>query len=95
MTLANPVAAAVIGLSLLGERLRGGAGGVLLALTGAALAAWGVLQLSRAAPDRPETAAPGLAGPGLAGTETEPTGPAPAGPGVVPRQPGPGHLTRL
>ncbi|MFI8950014.1 hypothetical protein ACIGO6_26240 [Streptomyces sp. NPDC053750] len=50
VTLANPVAAAVIGLSLLGERLRGGAGGMLLALTGAALAAWGVVQLSRATP---------------------------------------------
>ncbi|CAL9650841.1 hypothetical protein [Streptomyces sp. enrichment culture] len=88
VTLANPVAAAVIGLSLLGERLRGGAGGVALALTGAVLAAWGVVQLSRAtpAPERPGPAAPVPAGP-------EPAGPAPAG--LVPRQPGPGHLTRL
>jgi drug/metabolite transporter (DMT)-like permease len=57
VTLANPVAAAVIGLSLLGERLQGGAAGVLLALTGAGLAARGVLLLTRAAvagpvPDR-------------------------------------------
>jgi hypothetical protein len=35
VTLANPVAAAVIGLSLLGERLQGGAAGLLLALAGA------------------------------------------------------------
>ncbi|CAL9370756.1 hypothetical protein SUDANB145_00865 [Streptomyces sp. enrichment culture] len=50
VTLANPVAAAAIGVALLGERLRGGPAGVLLALTGAALAAWGVLVLTRAAP---------------------------------------------
>ncbi|MFD0395387.1 hypothetical protein ACFQ3Z_37555 [Streptomyces nogalater] len=49
VTLANPVAAAIIGLSLLGQGLRGG-GGVLLALAGAGLAAWGVLLLTRAAP---------------------------------------------
>ncbi|MFD3496771.1 DMT family transporter [Streptomyces sp. NPDC058678] len=47
VTLANPVAAAAIGLALLGERLQGGAAGVLLALTGAGLAAWGVVLLSR------------------------------------------------
>ncbi|MFD0318433.1 DMT family transporter [Streptomyces flavalbus] len=57
VTLANPVAAAVIGVSLLGERLRGGPVGVLLALTGAALASWGVVLLSRAAPE-PGRAAP-------------------------------------
>ncbi|MFE4664780.1 hypothetical protein ACFRI7_19520 [Streptomyces sp. NPDC056716] len=50
VTLANPVAAAVIGLTLLSERFRGGAAGVLLALTGAGLAAWGVVLLSRAGP---------------------------------------------
>ncbi|MFI5569303.1 hypothetical protein ACIA6T_18540 [Streptomyces sp. NPDC051740] len=50
VTLTNPLAAAVIGLSLLGERLRAGPTGILLALTGAALAAWGVLLLSRATP---------------------------------------------
>ncbi|MEU9559816.1 hypothetical protein [Streptomyces fumanus] len=63
VTLANPVAAAVIGVALLGERLRGGAAGVLLALTGAALAAWGVLLLTRATPRAapqsvPDTATP-------------------------------------
>jgi drug/metabolite transporter (DMT)-like permease len=100
VTLANPVAAAVIGLSLLGERLRGGAGGVLLALTGAALAAWGVLHLSRATPVRPEPAGPvaaSPAGPLPAGPLPEPVseGSGQRGPGLVPRQPGPGHLTPL
>ncbi|WP_371103381.1 hypothetical protein, partial [Streptomyces sp. PU_AKi4] len=50
VTLTNPLAAAVIGLSLLGERLRAGPTGILLALTGAALASWGVLLLSRMTP---------------------------------------------
>ncbi|MFF7858403.1 hypothetical protein [Streptomyces sp. NPDC007904] len=50
VTLANPVAAAVIGLGLLGERLRGGPTGILLALTGAALASWGVSLLTRTTP---------------------------------------------
>ncbi|MFF0205619.1 hypothetical protein [Streptomyces sp. NPDC005017] len=54
VTLANPVAAALIGLSLLGERLRGGPTGLLLALAGAGLAAWGVVLLSRGAPGREE-----------------------------------------
>jgi drug/metabolite transporter (DMT)-like permease len=58
VTLTNPLAAAVIGAALLGERLRGGPPGVLLALTGAALASWGVLLLSRAAPDPPAPASP-------------------------------------
>ncbi|MGC9376502.1 hypothetical protein [Streptomyces sp. MH13] len=122
VTLANPLAAAVIGLSLLGERLRGGAGGILLALTGAALAAWGVVQLSRATPGRPADTGPMAAVPVLepdaagrepAGRRTateqaaahqEPAGtaavgqaagPRQAGPVLVPRQPEPGHLTRL
>ncbi|ANJ11724.1 DMT family transporter [Streptomyces parvulus] len=100
VTLANPVAAAVIGVSLLGERLRGGAGGVLLALTGAALAAWGVVQLSRAAPDRPDaphgtTPAPAPTTEPEATAEPRSTA-APGTPGtLVPRQPGPGRLTRL
>ncbi|MEW2624005.1 hypothetical protein [Streptomyces sp. NPDC048106] len=47
VTLANPVAAALIGLTLLGQGLTGGAGGVLLALAGAGLAARGVLLLTR------------------------------------------------
>lgn len=53
VTLANPVAAAAIGIALLGERLRGGAGGVLLAATGALIAAYGVVVLTRS----PQTAA--------------------------------------
>ncbi|MFE9095719.1 DMT family transporter [Streptomyces sp. NPDC007264] len=53
VTLANPVAAAVIGLSLLGERLQGGAAGLLLTAAGALLASWGVVTLSRTAPDPP------------------------------------------
>lgn len=47
VTLANPVAAAVIGLSLLGERLQGGAGGLALAVVGAVAAGWGVVLLTR------------------------------------------------
>ncbi|MEV7995139.1 hypothetical protein AB0O67_25515 [Streptomyces sp. NPDC086077] len=47
VTLSNPLAASVIGLSLLGERLQGGAAGVLLAVAGALLASWGVVLLSR------------------------------------------------
>jgi drug/metabolite transporter (DMT)-like permease len=50
VTLANPVAAAVVGVTLLGERLQGGALGALLALAGAGSAAWGVVLLTRAAP---------------------------------------------
>lgn len=53
VTLANPLAAAVIGLSLLHEGLRGGAAGVLLALAGAGLASWGVVLLSRAPKPEP------------------------------------------
>ncbi|WP_328320942.1 DMT family transporter [Streptomyces sp. NBC_00388] len=48
VTLANPVAASVIGLALLGERLQGGAVGVLLAAVGAGAAARGVILLTRA-----------------------------------------------
>ncbi|MER8013773.1 hypothetical protein ACIQ7S_12585 [Streptomyces griseoluteus] len=50
VTLANPLAASVIGLTLLGQGLNGGAVGILLALAGAALAAWGVVLLTRATP---------------------------------------------
>lgn len=50
VTLTNPVAAAVIGLSLLGQGLRGGTGGILLGLAGAGLAGWGVVLLTRTAP---------------------------------------------
>jgi hypothetical protein len=53
VTLSNPVAAAVIGLTLLGQGLQGGAAGILLALTGAGLASWGVVLLTRVAPATP------------------------------------------
>ncbi|MFD7868825.1 hypothetical protein [Streptomyces sp. NPDC057682] len=48
VTLANPVAAAAIGLALLGERLQGGTLGLIPALLGAAAAVRGVILLSRA-----------------------------------------------
>ncbi|MFE3137823.1 hypothetical protein [Streptomyces scopuliridis] len=57
LTLANPLAAAVIGLTLLGERLQGGALGVTAALLGAVLAARGVVLLTRTA-----VAAPAMPG---------------------------------
>ncbi|MGW5373431.1 hypothetical protein ACWER6_34595 [Streptomyces sp. NPDC004009] len=104
VTLANPVVAAVIGLTLLGQGLRGGAGGVLLALAGAGLAARGVVLLTRAA------RVPGGPGghdvpAGAAGDDDEhpvaavlALGPGTAAtePALVPRQPEqPGHLTAL
>ncbi|MFE7356552.1 DMT family transporter [Streptomyces sp. NPDC057543] len=48
VTLANPVAAAAIGLALLGERLQGGTISLVLALLGTAAAVRGVILLSRA-----------------------------------------------
>ncbi len=71
VTLANPLAAAVIGLGLLGEDLRGGATGILLGLTGAGFASWGVLLLSRVTQEpagAAEAAAAGPAGPRTAVT---------------------------
>ncbi|MET7921229.1 DMT family transporter [Streptomyces avermitilis] len=97
VTLANPVAASLIGLCLLGERLEGGPTGVLLAFVGAAIAAWGVVTLSRSAPepavavdddtpvvddDHPVAAVLALE-PGSAAYE----------PSLLPQQPNPGHLT--
>ncbi|PAZ11218.1 hypothetical protein CLM62_36315 [Streptomyces sp. SA15] len=99
VTLANPVAAAVIGLALLGERLQGGAAGVLLALAGAGLAAWGVVLLSRTAPhvdeddDHPVAAVLALE-PGSATAEPG-LMPGRAEPALVPRPAEPGHLTPL
>ena len=97
VTLANPVAAAAIGLALLGERLQGGAAGILLALTGAGIASWGVVLLTRVTPvvplmheydDHPVAAVLAL----------EPQS-ASAEPALLPRQPdrksAPGHLTAL
>ncbi|MFJ8046696.1 hypothetical protein [Streptomyces luteogriseus] len=89
VTLANPLAAAVIGLSLLGERLQGGAAGVLLALAGAALASWGVVLLSRAAP----AAAPVDDDHPVAAVLALEPGSATAEPALVPRPHDPGHLT--
>ncbi|GGS05355.1 MULTISPECIES: hypothetical protein [Streptomyces] len=90
VTLANPVAAAVIGLSLLGQGLRGGAGGVLLAVAGAGLAGWGVLLLTRAAPaPDPGGATADEEHPVAAVLALEP-GTATAEPALVPRRPGPG-----
>lgn len=59
LTLANPVAASVIGLVLLGERLQGGAVGVAAALVGAVVAARGVVLLTRASAARAEESALG------------------------------------
>ncbi|MEU3759979.1 hypothetical protein [Streptomyces albogriseolus] len=70
VTLANPLAAAVIGLGLLGEHLRGGAPGVAFGLFGAALAARGVILLSRAAEGTSAGPAEGQDEPG-----TSPAGP--------------------
>ncbi|HLL33275.1 MAG TPA: DMT family transporter [Streptomyces sp.] len=98
VTLANPVAAAVIGLSLLGERLQGGPAGVLLALAGAALASWGVVLLARTTPEpvpTPESAprTVSLTGPSLPAVPlTEPGLPAvpltePGLPAAAPAEP--------
>jgi len=51
VTLANPVAAAAIGVTLLDDRLRSGLEGLPAGGLGAALAAWGVVVLSHAARD--------------------------------------------
>ncbi|MET8246973.1 hypothetical protein ABZV31_22660 [Streptomyces sp. NPDC005202] len=98
VTLANPVAAAVIGLTLLGQGLQGGAAGVLLALAAAGLAAWGVVLLSRAMP-QPAPAEPAQhdgheAHPVAAVLALEPESTSQE-PALLPRQPGPGHLTAL
>lgn len=55
VTLSNPVAAAIIGVTLLGERLQGGITGILLAAAGATLAGRGVLLLTRTSPQTPES----------------------------------------
>ncbi|WEH36893.1 hypothetical protein PZB75_28185 [Streptomyces sp. AM 4-1-1] len=77
VTLANPVAAAAIGMALLGERLQGGPVGLVPALLGTAAAVCGVLLLSRA---QSETAALPVPPVGAA------SGPLPEnGPRTVPR----------
>jgi drug/metabolite transporter (DMT)-like permease len=52
VTLANPIASAVIGMALLGERFAGGAAGAALALAAAAVASWGVVVLAQPEPVR-------------------------------------------
>ncbi|MFI5660422.1 hypothetical protein [Streptomyces sp. NPDC051684] len=56
VTLANPVAASVIGLVLLGERLQGGVAGWSLAAVGAALATGGVVLLTHSPTGEPREA---------------------------------------
>ncbi|MEU8710040.1 DMT family transporter [Streptomyces sp. NPDC048565] len=62
VTLANPVAAAAIGLILLGERVQGGLLGLIPALIGAAAAVQGVILLSRAQARSAAGAVPAAAG---------------------------------
>ncbi|WP_407564650.1 hypothetical protein [Streptomyces sp. 184] len=89
-TLVNPAVSAAVGLTLLGERLSGGALGLAVALAATALATRGVLLLSRpdtptattaaggTAPDQHAAATPTAAGASTAGQLTAPT-PAVAG----------------
>jgi hypothetical protein len=62
VTLANPIASAVIGMALLGERFVGGTAGTLAALAAAAVASLGVVALAQpdpvAAPPAPPTPDP-------------------------------------
>jgi hypothetical protein len=72
VTLANPIASAVIGMALLGERFVGGTGGALAALAAAALASWGVVVLAQ--PEAAAAAPPDAGGgPPPGGTIPEPT----------------------
>ncbi|MEU8675295.1 hypothetical protein [Streptomyces sp. NPDC048560] len=56
VTLANPVAAAAVGMALLGERLQGGAVSLIPALLGSAAAVRGVILLGRATQEAATTA---------------------------------------
>ena len=94
VTLANPVAAAAIGLSLLGERLQGGAAGVLLALVGAGIAAYGVVTLSRSAPE-PALPAPLPDDHPVAVVLALAAESAAYKPSLMPQQKSSGHLTAL
>ncbi|GAA1164082.1 hypothetical protein GCM10009654_21090 [Streptomyces hebeiensis] len=82
LTLANPVAAAVIGLSLLGERLQGGTAGAGAALMGAVVAARGVVLLTRVAANAAPAPAPATVPgprPGPVPVRGEGGGPGPGG----------------
>ncbi|MGW0705396.1 hypothetical protein ACWD4G_05390 [Streptomyces sp. NPDC002643] len=97
VTLSNPMAAAVIGLSLLGEGLRGGVAGVLLAVAGAVVAGRGVVLLTRVPVAAPVVEEVDEEHPVAAVLALEPAH-APTEPSLLPRQPGaptPGHLTPL
>ncbi|ULR54735.1 hypothetical protein [Streptomyces deccanensis] len=107
VTLANPLTAAVIGLSLLGEGLRGGVAGALLAGAGAVVAARGVVLLTRVTPeavirptdpDRPVSPAPVPEDHPVAAVLALEPHHAPTEPSLLPRHPRtptPGHLTAL
>jgi hypothetical protein len=83
-TLVNPAVSAAVGLTLLGERLSGGALGAAVALTATALAARGVILLSRPEPTpHPAVAAEGPARVTPAVVEPAVVEPAVAGPAVV------------
>ncbi|MFJ9682734.1 hypothetical protein ACIRP2_32485 [Streptomyces sp. NPDC101194] len=75
VTLANPVAAAAIGLALLGERLQGGTISLVPALLGTAAAVRGVILLSRA---QARTQAQPLAVAGPAAPDPEPAAGSPS-----------------
>jgi uncharacterized membrane protein len=62
LTLVNPAAASLIGLSLLGERYAGGLPGVALAIAAAVISTWGVALLVQ--PSRPPRPRPASAGAG-------------------------------
>ncbi|MFE9649565.1 DMT family transporter [Streptomyces sp. NPDC006365] len=106
VTLANPVAAAIIGLALLGEGLRGGAAGLLLALAGATVAARGVVTLSRPVPEPAQLPTKEPEEHPIAAELSEEEHPVAAvlalnpqsasyEPVLIPRQPAPAHLTPL
>ncbi|MGW2278608.1 DMT family transporter [Streptomyces sp. NPDC001770] len=83
LTLANPVAAAVIGMVLLGERLQGGPLSLIPAVAGIALSACGVILLSRAQSEMRTEAQTEAQSPGPAGEQ----GPAPVPDTEVPVRP--------
>ncbi|MEU9955865.1 hypothetical protein [Streptomyces sp. NPDC050982] len=84
LTLVNPVAASVIGISLLGEGFQYGTAGTLIALAGAVAAARGVVLLSRPQPrydlsgGRPASAPTPAPAPALDLTPATTPAPAPA-----------------